>query len=213
MTRGRGTTHTALSVFFWSTPTQAKQPHISPLITYQKKTNYFVFKDHFQQEHHTNPWSNSASIYPPREGHGERRSGSTMMTRSMMKFFSPSSSAIYTTLSSRLARINATRHTPPPPPKSSRAARSLTCTTASNPKSKSKSKAKHLLLLLLIVSLILLAAFLLIRATMSSSSSSSDAVAAAAAATFEKPRTVVKKLLAESQPEGDGATVRRSIGR
>ncbi|MCH1922809.1 hypothetical protein L9G15_25685, partial [Shewanella sp. A3A] len=48
---------------------------------------------------------------------------------------------------------------------------------------------------------------------MSSSSSSSDAVAAAAAATFEKPRTVVKKLLAESQPEGDGATVRRSIGR
>ncbi|EEC76516.1 hypothetical protein EE612_021629 [Oryza sativa] len=106
-----------------------------------------------------------------------------MMTRSMMKFFSPSSSsAIYTTLSSRLARINATRHTPPPPPKSSRAARSLT-------------------------------SFLLIRATMSSSSSSSDAVAAAAAATFEKPRTVVKKLLAESQPEGDGATVRRSIGR
>uniref|UniRef100_A0A0D9ZFQ5 Pirin N-terminal domain-containing protein n=1 Tax=Oryza glumipatula TaxID=40148 RepID=A0A0D9ZFQ5_9ORYZ len=129
-----------------------------------------------------------------------------MMTRSMMKLLSPSS-PIYTTLSSRLARINATRHTPPPP-KSSRSARSLTCTTASNP----KSKSKHPRLLLLIVSLILLAAFLLIRATMSSSSSSSDAVAAAAA-TFEKPRTVVKKLLAESQPEGDGATVRRSIGR
>ncbi|CAL4937054.1 unnamed protein product [Urochloa decumbens] len=44
--------------------------------------------------------------------------------------------------------------------------------------------------------------------TMSSSSSS-----AAASAPFEKPRAVVKKLLAESQPEGQGATVRRSIGR
>ncbi|CAN6314487.1 unnamed protein product [Urochloa humidicola] len=42
--------------------------------------------------------------------------------------------------------------------------------------------------------------------TMSSSSSS-------ASAPFEKPRAVVKKLLAESQPEGQGATVRRSIGR
>ncbi|CAL4920089.1 unnamed protein product [Urochloa decumbens] len=41
--------------------------------------------------------------------------------------------------------------------------------------------------------------------TMSSSS--------AASAPFEKPRAVVKKLLAESQPEGQGATVRRSIGR
>ncbi|TKV90214.1 hypothetical protein SEVIR_9G014000v4 [Setaria viridis] len=46
---------------------------------------------------------------------------------------------------------------------------------------------------------------------MSSSSSASDA--AAAAVPFEKPRAVVKKLLAESQPEGQGATVRRSIGR
>ncbi|KAJ1292735.1 hypothetical protein BS78_01G012900 [Paspalum vaginatum] len=38
-------------------------------------------------------------------------------------------------------------------------------------------------------------------------SSSSSAVP------FENPRAVVKKLLAESQPEGQGATVRRSIGR
>ncbi|PWZ11545.1 Pirin-like protein [Zea mays] len=39
------------------------------------------------------------------------------------------------------------------------------------------------------------------------SSSASDA------APFEKPRAVVKKVLAQSQPEGQGATVRRSIGR
>ncbi|XP_021308992.1 uncharacterized protein LOC110432576 [Sorghum bicolor] len=30
---------------------------------------------------------------------------------------------------------------------------------------------------------------------------------------FEKPRAVVKKVLTESQPEGQSATVRRSIGR
>ena len=30
---------------------------------------------------------------------------------------------------------------------------------------------------------------------------------------FENPRLVVKKVLAESQREGNGATVRRSIGR
>ncbi|KAK1642208.1 hypothetical protein QYE76_060013 [Lolium multiflorum] len=42
---------------------------------------------------------------------------------------------------------------------------------------------------------------------MSSSSS------AAATAPFENPRAVVRKLLSESQPEGRGATVRRSIGR
>jgi len=46
-----------------------------------------------------------------------------------------------------------------------------------------------------------------------SSSSSSSASDAAASAPFEKPRAVVKKLLAESQSEGQGATVRRSIGR
>jgi hypothetical protein len=40
------------------------------------------------------------------------------------------------------------------------------------------------------------------------SSSASDS-----ASPFEKPRAVVKKVLAESQPEGQGATVRRSIGR
>ena len=32
-------------------------------------------------------------------------------------------------------------------------------------------------------------------------------------ATFAKPRVVVKKVLSKEQPEGDGATVRRSIGR
>lgn len=30
---------------------------------------------------------------------------------------------------------------------------------------------------------------------------------------FAKPRVVVKKVLSKEQPEGDGATVRRSIGR
>lgn len=30
---------------------------------------------------------------------------------------------------------------------------------------------------------------------------------------FERPRSVVKKLLSKEQPEGDGALVRRSIGR
>ncbi|KAF0912506.1 hypothetical protein E2562_014092 [Oryza meyeriana var. granulata] len=126
------------------------------------------------------------------------------MTRSMMRLFS--SSPIYTT--SRLGRISTTRHHLPAaatPPKR-RARPPLPCTTASDP---TKSKPKQLLLLL-IVSLILLAALLVIRAAMSSSSSSLDATAAVP---FEKPRTVVKKLLAESQPEGDGATVRRSIGR
>lgn len=32
-------------------------------------------------------------------------------------------------------------------------------------------------------------------------------------AMFAKPRVVVKKVLSKEQPEGDGATVRRSIGR
>uniref|UniRef100_A0ACD5X6M9 Uncharacterized protein n=1 Tax=Avena sativa TaxID=4498 RepID=A0ACD5X6M9_AVESA len=47
------------------------------------------------------------------------------------------------------------------------------------------------------------------RTIMSSSSSSS----APATAPFENPRAVVKKLLSEAQSEGQGATVRRSIGR
>ncbi|XP_040378810.1 pirin-like protein isoform X2 [Oryza brachyantha] len=103
------------------------------------------------------------------------------MTRSMMRRFSSTTSTIYTTLSSRLGRINATRrhhhHHLPAAAASRRTPSSL-----------------------------------LFRAAMSSSSSSSPSDAAAAVA-FEKPRTVVKKLMAESQPEGDGATVRRSIGR
>jgi quercetin 2,3-dioxygenase len=69
---------------------------------------------------------------------------------------------------------------------------------------------KLLPILLLVFFLIPTAFFLLPAArTMSSSSSNSDAVVSA----FQKPRVVVKKVLAESQPEGQGATVRRSIGR
>jgi hypothetical protein len=30
---------------------------------------------------------------------------------------------------------------------------------------------------------------------------------------FKHPREVTRKLLSQAQPEGDGATVRRSIGR
>ncbi|XP_020188086.1 pirin-like protein isoform X2 [Aegilops tauschii subsp. strangulata] len=48
------------------------------------------------------------------------------------------------------------------------------------------------------------------RTIMSSSSSSSSS---AASVPFERPRKVVKKVLSLSQSEGDGATVRRSIGR
>lgn len=43
------------------------------------------------------------------------------------------------------------------------------------------------------------------RVTMSSASGQ--------ASVFEEPRIVVKKLLARAQREGDGAVVRRSIGR
>ncbi|CAM0878042.1 unnamed protein product [Alopecurus aequalis] len=47
------------------------------------------------------------------------------------------------------------------------------------------------------------------KTTIMSSSTSS----APATAPFENPRAVVKKLLSEAQSEGQGATVRRSIGR
>uniref|UniRef100_A0A453MH22 Pirin N-terminal domain-containing protein n=1 Tax=Aegilops tauschii subsp. strangulata TaxID=200361 RepID=A0A453MH22_AEGTS len=67
--------------------------------------------------------------------------------------------------------------------------------------SRSSAKTKPLLfLLLLIVILVVTAVFLFPPATMSSSSS------------FENPRKVVKKVMSLSQAEGDGATVRRSIG-
>uniref|UniRef100_A0ACD6ABW5 Uncharacterized protein n=1 Tax=Avena sativa TaxID=4498 RepID=A0ACD6ABW5_AVESA len=44
-------------------------------------------------------------------------------------------------------------------------------------------------------------------------SSSSSATSSATMAPLENPRSVVKKLLSEAQSEGQGATVRRSIGR
>ncbi|KAL6636525.1 hypothetical protein ACP70R_024097 [Stipagrostis hirtigluma subsp. patula] len=108
-----------------------------------------------------------------------------MTTAMMMRLFS---SSIYTT---RLARARSSSLVPP---------QKRTSTFAS----------KKLLLLLIVPLAFLITTVLLLppaRRTMSSSSSD------AAAAPFEKPRAVVKKLLAESQPEGQGATVRRSIGR
>lgn len=73
------------------------------------------------------------------------------------------------------------------------------------------TKTKLLLLPVLIVLVVLLPTIFLFPAIMSSSSSSSSS--ASDAVPFQKPRAVLKKLLAESQPEGQGATVRRSIGR
>lgn len=74
---------------------------------------------------------------------------------------------------------------------------------------------KQFLLLVILLLLLLLFSVVFLIPTVSlpparprtMSSSASDA------APFEKPRAVVKKVLAESQPEGQGATVRRSIGR
>lgn len=65
-----------------------------------------------------------------------------------------------------------------------------------------------LILFLLVVAVVV--TVLLFPALAMSSSSASSAVAAGP---LENPRAVVKKVLAESQPEGQGATVRRSIGR
>ncbi|CAN6308514.1 unnamed protein product [Urochloa humidicola] len=118
------------------------------------------------------------------------------MTTTMMRLRQHlASSPIYT---SAIARIGNNHRLPIAPPQKHRP------TTSTNTK---------LLVLLILVLLVFL--FFLIPTptlllpparTMSSSSSS-------ASAPFEKPRAVVKKLLAESQPEGQGATVRRSIGR
>ncbi|XP_037424644.1 pirin-like protein [Triticum dicoccoides] len=67
--------------------------------------------------------------------------------------------------------------------------------------SRSSAKTRPLLFLLLLIAiLVVTAVFLFPPATMSSSSS------------FENPRKVVKKVMSLSQAEGDGATVRRSIG-
>ncbi|GJN22681.1 hypothetical protein PR202_gb10273 [Eleusine coracana subsp. coracana] len=113
------------------------------------------------------------------------------MTTTVMRHLASSSFSIYT--SSALARIRTSTHR----------------LSSQLQKRSSTSNNKLLLLFLLIVPLVfvfLIATVFLLPARIMSSSS--DAVAA-----FEKPRMVAKKILAESQPEGQGATVRRSIGR
>lgn len=126
------------------------------------------------------------------------------MTTTMMRLRQhlASSYPIYT---SAVARIGHRRrlHLPVAPPPDKHHHRPTSTTT------------KPPILLLLCFFLFFSFSFLIIptvlfppaRVMSSSSSSSSSAVP------FEKPRAVVKKLLAESQPEGQGATVRRSIGR
>ncbi|KAF8708767.1 hypothetical protein HU200_030154 [Digitaria exilis] len=73
----------------------------------------------------------------------------------------------------------------------------------------STARTNKLLLLLLV----LLVLFLLLIPTVPPARVMSSSSSAASSVPFENPRSVVKKLLAESQPEGQGATVRRSIGR
>ncbi|RCV09881.1 hypothetical protein SETIT_2G065300v2 [Setaria italica] len=122
------------------------------------------------------------------------------MTTTMMRLRQHlASSPIYTSAIARIGNNRAHRLLPVAPPQKHRP------TSTTNK------------LLLLIVLLLFFFFFLRLVPTvllpparvMSSSSSASDA---AAAVPFEKPRAVVKKLLAESQSEGQGATVRRSIG-
>ncbi|XP_062213999.1 pirin-like protein [Phragmites australis] len=119
------------------------------------------------------------------------------MTTAMMRLRQYLSSPIYTTTFDRIGNSSIRRRLSVPPPQK-----------------RTSTKQKPLLLLLLIVPLLLIPTifFLLPPITMSASSSASDATMSAAAP-FEKPRAVMKKLLAGSQPEGQGATVRRSIGR
>ncbi|XP_021302996.1 LOW QUALITY PROTEIN: pirin-like protein [Sorghum bicolor] len=72
---------------------------------------------------------------------------------------------------------------------------------------------KQLLLAFLLILVFLIPSSVLLPPARPRIMSSSASDSASSAAPFEKPRAVVKKLLAESQPEGQGATVRRSIGR
>ncbi|XP_044945931.1 pirin-like protein [Hordeum vulgare subsp. vulgare] len=105
--------------------------------------------------------------------------------------FSSSSSPIYTALA-RLAKRNSSHRVH---------------LASRNTSSSSRSSANNRPLLFLVLFLLILAVtavFLFPPAIMSSSSSSVP---------FESPRKVVKKVLSLSQSEGDGATVRRSIGR
>ncbi|XP_066385627.1 LOW QUALITY PROTEIN: pirin-like protein [Miscanthus floridulus] len=118
------------------------------------------------------------------------------MTTTMMRLRQhlglASSPAIYTSAIARLGN-NTAHH------------RRRTSTTSTT----QKQLLFLLLVILLALSFVLIPSSFLLppaRPRIMSSSASS-------AAPFEKPRAVVKKVLAESQPEGQGATVRRSIGR
>ncbi|WVZ61262.1 hypothetical protein U9M48_011165 [Paspalum notatum var. saurae] len=127
------------------------------------------------------------------------------MTTTMMRLRQHLASPIYTSAIARMSNRAHHQHShshshslllPVAPPRA-------TTTTSTHQKQ---------LLLLVILALLLffsltpaVLVFLPPARVMSSSSSS--------AVPFENPRAVVKKLLAESQPEGEGATVRRSIGR
>jgi quercetin 2,3-dioxygenase len=70
-----------------------------------------------------------------------------------------------------------------------------------------------LLVILLLLLLLFSVVFLIPTVSLPPARSRTMSSSASDAAPFEKPRAVVKKVLAESQPEGQGATVRRSIGR
>ncbi|XP_051177105.1 pirin-like protein [Lolium perenne] len=106
---------------------------------------------------------------------------------------SSSSSPIYTALA-RLTKLNSKR--------------SNRVLLASRKTSRAKTTAPLLILLILVLAVVTVV--FLFPAIMSSSTS---ATSSSAAAPFENPRAVVKKLLSEAQSEGQGATVRRSIGR
>uniref|UniRef100_A0ACD5WG43 Uncharacterized protein n=1 Tax=Avena sativa TaxID=4498 RepID=A0ACD5WG43_AVESA len=112
----------------------------------------------------------------------------------MLRHSSSSSSPIYTALA-RLTKFNSN--------KSSHHQVLL----ASRKTSRSQA-TPFLVLVLLLLLILVVTSVLLFPAIMSSSTSSSPATAP-----FENPRAVVKKLLSEAQSEGQGATVRRSIGR
>ncbi|VAH96959.1 unnamed protein product [Triticum turgidum subsp. durum] len=107
-------------------------------------------------------------------------------------------SPIYTALA-RLANFNSGR----------RVLLASRKTSSSSARSSAKTRPFLCLAVLLLLILVVTAVFLFPPAIMSSSSSSA---AAAASVPFQSPRKVVKKVLSLSQSEGQGATVRRSIG-
>uniref|UniRef100_A0A453MHE6 Pirin-like protein n=1 Tax=Aegilops tauschii subsp. strangulata TaxID=200361 RepID=A0A453MHE6_AEGTS len=107
-------------------------------------------------------------------------------------------SPIYTALA-RLANFNSGR----------RVLLASRKTSSSSARSSAKTRP-FLCLALFRILVVVTAVFLFPPAIMSSSSSSSSA--AAASVPFQSPRKVVKKVLSLSQSEGQGATVRRSIG-